>query len=131
VLAKRLCEIWQLSAAATALSPSRLPSQERDGAEAFVDVLHEHLTRWQQHCGVGFPAHGASAAAAVADAQPRASTAGDGASMPARPSDSSSSLASPEAAAAYDKELKVLTVRLLGIRCCRSHAAKSKRSLCH
>jgi len=92
--------------------------QERDGAEAFVDVLHEHLTRWQKHCGVGFPAHGVSAAAAGGNAQPRAATAADGASMPARPSDSSSSLASPEAAAAYDKQLKVLTVRLLVSRRC-------------
>ena len=97
-----------------------LLAQERDGAEAFVDVLQEHLIRWQKHCGVGFPVHGPPPAV-TGDAQPGAIAAAHGASMPARPSDSSSSLAAPDAvAAAYDMQLKALTVRLCRARSCHS-----------
>ena len=86
--------------------------QERDGAEAFVDVLHEHLTRWQKHCGVRFPVHGTSATAGGDERPGTVVTAAHGASAPVRPSDSSSSLAAPEAvAAAYDLQLKALKVR--------------------
>ena len=89
--------------------------QERDGAEVFVDVLHEHLRRWQQHCGAGAATEHAAAvpprpAGPIAAAlQLPADALCDDAASPARPSDSSSSLTTlATAAAAYDSQLAAL-----------------------
>ncbi len=85
--------------------------QERDGADVFVDVLHEHLQRWQQHCGSATAPERAAAsprpAAPIAAAeQLPADAAWDDATSPARPSDSSSSFATlATAAAAYSSQL--------------------------
>ena len=76
-----------------------------------MDVLHKHLQRWQQHCGAGSAKEGATPARycappLTAAAQLPAAAVTGNSESPARPSDSSSSLATlVTMAAAHESEL--------------------------